>query len=379
MNNFRKLITHHWSLITVLFLVVLVLTFGCKKEPKEIKIGAILPLTGDLANYGRWAKQGMELALKDARLKYPELRIKLLFEDSHGNSKEAVSSFQKLASVDRTPVVTGLLVSGEVLSVAPIAENKHIVVISTSASSNKIREAGDYIFSLRESGISHGKKMAKYIVEVLGYKTAAILFENAEHGLSYSKAFEEYFVKLGGRIIYKSSYESQNKDFRSHLVKIREVSPKAVYIAGLMPAIGLILRQSCEMGIKTQYLASAGAENPQLFEIAGRKCAEGLLFTTPAFDVTSEAPSIQRFVTEYKTSFGEDPEFIAANSYDAINLLTEVVLKVGDSPEKIKEALYNVGVFEGMGGSFSFDENGEVIKDVFVKEARDGGFRLISR
>ena len=49
------------GMFVVIAIVSSILLFGCpkQKEPEEIKIGAILPLTGPAAQFGEWKKQGL--------------------------------------------------------------------------------------------------------------------------------------------------------------------------------------------------------------------------------------------------------------------------------------------------------------------------------
>ncbi len=67
MKRFKNLISWH-GLLTLGLLFGLLLEVGCSKkrpEPKEVKIGAILPLTGDGAKYGQSAKKGIDLAVEE--------------------------------------------------------------------------------------------------------------------------------------------------------------------------------------------------------------------------------------------------------------------------------------------------------------------------
>ncbi|MBI4691442.1 MAG: hypothetical protein HY754_14420 [Nitrospirae bacterium] len=61
-------------IISILLASLMVFSFGCvKKEEKEIKIGAILPLTGDIASYGVKVKDGAEIALSTMIQKLPSI------------------------------------------------------------------------------------------------------------------------------------------------------------------------------------------------------------------------------------------------------------------------------------------------------------------
>ncbi|MBI5199577.1 MAG: hypothetical protein HZA09_06150, partial [Nitrospirae bacterium] len=51
-----------FAVISIILVSLMVFSFGCaKKEEKEIKIGAILSLTGKAASYGEWAQKGITL------------------------------------------------------------------------------------------------------------------------------------------------------------------------------------------------------------------------------------------------------------------------------------------------------------------------------
>ena len=63
MRRIRNLVTKQWILFSILSIFILVLTSGCgKKKTDEVKIGAILPLTGGAGKYGEDAKLGIEQA-----------------------------------------------------------------------------------------------------------------------------------------------------------------------------------------------------------------------------------------------------------------------------------------------------------------------------
>lgn len=94
----------HFSLLRTLVVVLVIITalmVGCKKKPvdNDIRVGVILPLTGDSAYMGVAFKSGMDLALaqyeqKRAAENLPE--VKVFYEDSMDLSKNAVSAYQKL-------------------------------------------------------------------------------------------------------------------------------------------------------------------------------------------------------------------------------------------------------------------------------------------
>lgn len=66
MKRFNKKFSGILAVTSIILTSLVVLSFGyAKKEEKEIKIGAILPLTGDAAQWGIPPHKGAELAVQE--------------------------------------------------------------------------------------------------------------------------------------------------------------------------------------------------------------------------------------------------------------------------------------------------------------------------
>ncbi len=146
------------TLTKTFVLLILLCTFAimtlsspsCSKKPetKEIKIGAVLPLTGSEGIWGENAKMGIEIALAEINSSggVKGKSVRLIYEDSQSLPSNAVSALQKLISTDKVCVVIGDIASSSVLAMAPIVEKEHVVLLSPGASNPDISKSGDYIF-----------------------------------------------------------------------------------------------------------------------------------------------------------------------------------------------------------------------------------------
>lgn len=112
------------AVFSIVILSLMFFTVGCVKK-EEIKIGAILPLTGSAAPYGINAQRGIQLALEEVNNKggINEKKVEVLFEDSKTDPKEAVAALQKIGQVNKIRFVIGDINSSGVLAMAPIAEH----------------------------------------------------------------------------------------------------------------------------------------------------------------------------------------------------------------------------------------------------------------
>ena len=130
---------------TLVVLVVLVLggivvwkTLG-PREPGEIRLGAVLPLTGDIASYGKNAQSGIDLAVEEINSGgVGGKRIQVIYEDDKGLASEAVKIVQKMITVDRVPLVMGSAASSVTLAMTPIANRNKVVLISPISSSKEL-------------------------------------------------------------------------------------------------------------------------------------------------------------------------------------------------------------------------------------------------
>lgn len=364
-----------WGIVAAIILIGGVWYAASRKpvtvEKEPIKVGAVLSLTGNAAEYGQSTQKGMDLAIQE--INKNEKKIEVVYEDEKSTPEGAASAFQKLASVDKLPVVVGFIGSNGVLASAPIANNLKVVLLTTLSSSDDIKDAGDYVFRIRENASSHGIEMARFTKNTLALNRVALFYANAANGTSYANSFEGEFEKLGGQIVFNDKYIEKSGDFRTGLAKIKVVDPDAIYIAGLAPDMAEILKQGKEMGIKAMWLASAGAESPKLIQAAGDS-ANGLIFTTPAFNPDQDSEKIKKFVADYKAKYNQAPDFAAANGYDGLMVVYDVIKKFGYGSEEIKSGLYSIKNYQGVGGDFSFDGLGEVQKSIMFKTIKNGQF-----
>ncbi len=279
-------------LISIIITSLMVFSFGCvKKEEKEIKIGASLPLTGDIAVYGQKMKKGIDLAVKKINMGggINKKHIKVLYEDDQGDPKISVSAVQKLINTEKIPIIIGGAISATALPIIPIIDKSKVVLFSPAATSPKLSGISPYFFRNWPSDIYDGSSMGEFAAKTLGFKRVAVLYVNNEWGIAISKIFGEIFSKYGGEIIQSESYEQNASDFRAQLSKIKNSNPEAIFIPGYLKELISILKQKKELGINATILSAYGFYDPKILEVA-KDAAEGSIFTAPIYDSDNPHP-----------------------------------------------------------------------------------------
>ncbi len=332
------------------------------KVDESIKVGIMIALTGDLANYGEGMLDGIKMATDEVNSDIE--KFKLIVEDSPCDPAKAVSIANKLINIDKVNVIVGPVCSGELLAINNLANEKKIIVLSPSATAPDVKDAGDYIFRNVVSDDLKAKVFAEYLFNEKDVRELAVLAVNIDAAIGFEKSFTNKFEELGGKVVMKEIYPQGLADARTQLTKIKEAKLENLLLMGFPAEMGTVIKQVEELDLNIQiYSGFEGIDDPQTVEIAGdsRNGVISIYQKTPDKD----------FAIKYKDIYQVEPLVYVAESYDAIKLL-EIAIKDGINPEKIKNNLYTIENYEGVSGNITFDENGDVIKPFVINIMQNG-------
>ncbi|MEM3112750.1 MAG: ABC transporter substrate-binding protein [Candidatus Anstonellales archaeon] len=351
-----------------------------KKEEKEIVIGHIAPLTGDAAVWGKWEVEGIDLAVEEINAKggLAGRKLRVIHEDDKADPKTAVSALQKLITTDKVKVVIGATLSSTTLACAPIAEQNKVVLLSPSAQSPKITEAGDYIFRIFASSTVEGKHLSN-LAEKFNIKSAAILYLNNDYGVGLRNVIKEKLIEKKISVLSEQGYDAETKDFKTQISKIKTVLPDALYLLGYPTDMGTVLRQIREIGFKTRIFAPNSFEGEEIIKIA-KEGAEGVIYVYPILSNVEAANAIKkRFFEKYK----KEMNVYNGMGYDAVNIISLAIEKsIKDkgevNGEAVKNSLYAIKDFPGITGPITFDKNGDVMdRPMEARVVKNGRFEKL--
>lgn len=364
--------------VAAVLLAACVFATGCPKPPTDaFRLGAILPLSGRSAQYGRFIQEGLELGVSEVNAAggVRGRPLAILYEDDQATPNLAANAMKKLAEVDRVPIVFGSWASSSVLAQAPIAEKAKVIVMA-EAVSPKIRDAGDFVFRIQPDGSYYMETLAKGAYEALGLRQVATIYVNNDFGIDLAARFRQSFEKLGGKIVSEDGFEQGTSDFRSHLTLLKGRSFDGVFVPAYTE-IGHLLRQAQELGVKATFLAAATFENPDILEVAG-PAAEGVLYPHH-FDPDAQNPAVRRYQESYSKRWGHPSEGFAVLAYDGLQIAAKALGQCDRDTVCIRDFLYQLRGFEGVTGTTSFDEKGDIIKPIALKTVRSGRFGLFRK
>ena len=330
-----------------------------EKKPEEIKVGAILPLSGDLSAYGKYVQKGIDLAAEEINAKggIGGANITVLYKDNGGESDKTVSVMNALIAEDKVPVVIGAVVSANTLAVCPIAEKKKVVLISPTSTSPKLSDYKNYVFRTCPSDIYQGKALSDVIFDLKPEGArVAVMFVDNDYGVGLKDAFVKSYQE-GGEIVAVEAHKEGDTEFTGVLSVIKDKNPDVVVLITYVKEGAAIVKQGREEGLDVAWVGSDGIKSDAFIEQAG-KDAEGVKATYP-ISMVSE-PVTENFVKLYRAKYGAGSiDTDVAYGYDTMHVVAEAIEKGGYDAEDISDALREIR-HHGVCGAKKFDENGDV-------------------
>ncbi|MDR2791095.1 MAG: ABC transporter substrate-binding protein [Campylobacteraceae bacterium] len=344
---------------------------------KEIKIGAIMPMSGSIAAYGQTAYEGLSLANKlEPKLKNGDT-VKIILIDSKGEKVESANAASRLISYEKVAAIVGELISTNTDQVVSIAEKAKIPVVAPAATNDRLTQKREFISRVCFTDSFQGAVVGNYAYHTLGLKTAVILIDQAQvYSIGLGKTFEGVFTKNGGKIVKKISVNSGDKDFKAVVAQIKSANPDMIFLPLYHPEASMIAIQAKEIGLNKPMFSGDGVANPTFLEL-GKSAVEGYMFTD-TFDYG--APPTKRseeFIKEYeKTSGKNEMASFTALGADAYFLIIDAMNKC-ENPEDgacVNKQIKSAKGFEGVSGVINMLPNGDPVRSAVIKEVKEGKF-----
>ncbi|MDI6721393.1 MAG: penicillin-binding protein activator [Candidatus Aenigmarchaeota archaeon] len=254
------------GIIAVIIVAAVIVYFmqptGQVTAKKEVKVGAILWLTGDYGAFGKAMQRGIEIAADELNQK-GDINYKVIFEDEGTiDVLKAVKISRKFVDIDNIDIVLAPA-ANEGKSISPIFESSKVPAIILFDSNNEIAK-GNYMFGIGFSTEGAAKSIAEFAYKNLSTRTVSVIYTYDDWSQFIANGFKKEFEALGGKVIRFEGTNAEEKDFRTFITKSRDSD--AIYAPLLFP--NLMIKQSRELAY-SGYMLSADALDQNQINAAG--------------------------------------------------------------------------------------------------------------
>jgi branched-chain amino acid transport system substrate-binding protein len=336
----------------------------------EIKIGAVIPLTGRFAAGGEQIKNGYELAVDDINeaggieINGRQIPLRLVLVDDESDPGKTVQRMETLYANDQVLAYLGGFGSDLHAAAAAIAEKNQTPYIGVAFALKQIHEKGfKYLFS----PFPKSPDMAKATFDILDTlspkpSTIAIFAENTDWGNELRSFWQEEAQTRGYTIAVDESYAPGSKDF-SQLITQAKAANVEVVLALPNPPDGLVLaKQMKELDFNASfYLFVRAPDSPTWSQNLGKDGDYFLLI--PAWHPSETFPGVTEMVAHHQEKYGKPAQATTGPAYAAMQILADALQRAGTlDREAIREAIATTDMTTVIGPvQFNPDGTAEVL------------------
>jgi branched-chain amino acid transport system substrate-binding protein len=339
---------------------LLALLSGGHQASAQIKIGAVLSVTGPASFLGDPEKKTLEIYVEEINAKggVNGQKIQLVVYDDGGSAESARTFATRLVEEDKIVAMVGGSTTGATLAMIPVFEDANIPFISLAGAIQIVEPVRKWVFKT-----PHTDKMAceKIFADLKTRKltTIAMISGTDAFGKSMRDQCVAVAPKAGIKIALEESYGPRDSDMTPQLTNIRNnASVQAVVNPGFGQGPAIVTRNYSQLGIKLPLYQSHGVASKQFIDLAG-PAAEGVRLPAAALLIADKLPAsdpqkpiVVNYSRQYQQKTGQAVSTFGGHAYDGLMILVGAMqraksadkAKVRDEIEKTKGYIGTAGI-----------------------------------
>jgi ABC-type branched-subunit amino acid transport system substrate-binding protein/predicted negative regulator of RcsB-dependent stress response len=351
----------------------------------------------------------------------PRSGVRLVIRDSRGDPQQAAAAVRELAEDENVLAIVGPLLSGPSEAAAVAAEDARVPLLTLTSRESVPRERS-YVFRVRTTPDDEVRVLVDYAFETLKARRFAILHPDDGYGRGMRDRFWERVEEQGGRVVGVSGYDPEGTDFAKAIRRMigyelltraekdalqerevlmrraRRLEPEVaavvrdvayairgpegdplpprvdfdvVFIPDSHEKVVLLAPQLAFHEVTgVRLMGPEGWNHPDLVKIA-RKHVRGAVIASP-FHKDSRFDFVSSFVASYEATFEGEPQAMAAQAFDATNLVQLQLARGQDSRDGVREGVIRTKAYPGSSGVITLLPDGNARKRPFLLGVRGG-------
>ena len=315
----------------VIILSITLLFITTASAESTIKIGLILPYTGQLADVAAQIDSGIRLYLKQNGNAVAGKTIEILRRDVGGPAPDIAKRIaQELIVRDNVDILAGFAFTPNALAAAEVSAQAKKLMVVMNAATGIVTTKSPYIVrtssTLQQSTEPLGSWAAKN-----GFRHLFTMVTDYAPGHEAEAAFIRSFKEGGGEIIGSVRLPVAGGDFSPYVQRAKDVKPDAIYVfvpgGAQPPALTKSLADRGVDGKQIKILGQGEIADESALKSAG-EAAIGII-TVYNYDYSLDSNVNKEFVRAYNEAFGRNPDVFSVGGYDGMKLIFTALEKTG--------------------------------------------------
>lgn len=288
---------------------------------------------------------------------------------------DSIVNSLNLALEEDPDVLLGPVSSTAVLAMAEAVDQAQIPMVhnTTEPKVTADGEAGsDWIFANRPPNDGAAAIAARYAVEELGAESLGQLYVSTAFGQSGNDGQDAEIDDLGAEVSEERSFEFNATDLTEAALAMEDVD--AILDWGTPATVGLAVNTLAQQGLSEVPHIGPGSVGFSFFSdiVGDESLLEGILGVIDCNPAGDDNDDVQDWRERFVDEFDYEPSYAAAEMYDAVFLVKQVVEEAeAADPTTIQAGLAGLDAAEGVCAEYSNDNN-VLIHSSVVAHYEDG-------
>jgi branched-chain amino acid transport system substrate-binding protein len=355
----------------------------------EIKIGAVLSVTGPASFLGDPEKKTLEMYVADINAKggVNGQQIKLFIYDDASDPNQARTFATRLIEQDKVDALLAGSTTATTMAIIPLAEDAEIPLINFAGAVQAVHPVKKWNFKTPHTDLMACEKIFEDLKKRNLTKVALISGADA-FGKSMRDQCMTVTKKYGIEVLHEETYQPRDNDMTPQLTNIKgKAGVQAVINPGFGQGPAIVTRNYRQLGIPHPLYQSHGVGSKQFIELAG-PAANGVRLPAAALLVAEKLPDSdpqKKVVVDYKKTYesktGQPVSTFGGHMYDGLMILVEAMKRAKSADKaKVRDEIEKTKNFMGTGGVVNMsptDHMGLDLSAFRMLEIKDGDWTLV--
>jgi branched-chain amino acid transport system substrate-binding protein len=339
--------------------IALWLASGVGEASAQVKLGAVLSVTGPASFLGDPEKKTLEMYVDEINAKggVNGQKLQLVVYDDGADANAARTFATRLVEEDKVVAMVGGTTTGATLAMIPVFEEAQVPLISLAGAIQIIEPVRKWVFKT-----PHTDKMAceKIFADLKqrNLTTVALISGTDAFGKSMRDQCVAVAPQAGITIAHEESYGPRDSDMTPQLTNIKgKPAVQAVINPGFGQGPAIVTRNYRQLGIALPLYQSHGVASKQFIELAGpaadgvRLPAAALLVAEKLPDNDPQKPVVVAYTRAYQQKTGQPISTFGGHAYDGLMIFVEAAKRAGSFDKaKVRDEIEKTKNFIGTGG-----------------------------
>ncbi len=303
-------------------------------QTPEVRLPVLVPLTGFVALEGTSQRNGALLAASQIR----DVALKPEVLDTAATPEAAVNAWTRAVGTPPPPAVIGPILGTQMLALLPLAKESGVPLLTISGTARLSELGVPQFFRFFPSDATVKVAHARYVVEKLGAKRPAVIYQSTAYGQSGREQLAKTFAELGVPPVLEESIAPTVNDLSPALLRAKAANPDVLVLHLHAASTVLAVRQARQLLPGLPIVAGSAMHQPATAALLEPAELKGVCAETATSPVSATSAPMRDFLAAYRAAYSSDPDAFAAAQFDAVHMLGHILGELARARQPITSA-----------------------------------------